>query len=95
MTPAEVRAVFARRVLRERRARDWSMRELAGKAGVSPATVHRAEMGHEVYLSVAVAVGGALGMTLAEMFSPPECGHCDGHPPAGFLCPECGRGGIG
>lgn len=94
MTPDEARAVFARRVLRERTAREWSMRELAGRAAVSPATVCRAEGGHDVHLGIAVAISGALGMTLAEMFSPPECGHCDGHPPAGFLCPECGRGAI-
>ncbi len=95
MTPAEIRTVFGRRVLRERTARGWSVRELAARtSGLSPSTITRAENGHEIWLTGALAITAALGMPLAEMFTPPECGRCDGHPPAGFACPDCGRLGA-
>jgi transcriptional regulator with XRE-family HTH domain len=96
VTPAETRAVFARRVLRERLALGWSVRGMAARSGgtLSAPTVSRAENGHDVFLSSALSIAGVLGMTLPEMFGPPQCGHCDGRPPAGFACPECERTGA-
>ena len=91
---AEIHAVFARRVVREKTARGLNTRELAAKSGLSLSTVWRAENGREVWLSSALAITAALGMPLAEMFTPPECGRCDGRPPAGFACPDCGRLGA-
>jgi transcriptional regulator with XRE-family HTH domain len=95
MTPAEIHAIFARRVKRERAERRWSVREMAAKSDVlSPSTICRAESGREVRLSAALAITDVLGLTIAEMFGEAECEHCDGKPPAGFSCPRCGRLGA-
>ena len=95
MTPAEIRAVFARRLGRERERQGWSVREMASKGeGVLASTISRAENGHEIWLSAALAMADVLGLTLAEMFGEPDCANCDGKPPARFSCPECGRTGV-
>ena len=96
MTPVEVHALFSRRVLRERTRQGLSVREMAARSGgrLSPSTISRAEAGREVWLTAALAIADVLGMTLADMFTPPECTHCDGSPPAGFSCPDCGRVGA-
>lgn len=92
MTPVEIHAVFARRLRREREAQGWSLREMASRSdALTPSTINRAESGREVWLSMALAMCDVLGLTLAEMFAPPVCDHCDGKPPAGFSCPDCGR----
>jgi hypothetical protein len=70
---------------------------MAARSGgrLAAATIGRAELGHEVWLSIALTIGDVLGISPGDLFEPPGCGHCDGSPPAGFACPECGRLGGG
>jgi len=91
-TPAEACAGFGRRVRAERTRRGWAVRELSLKSGVSTATVVRAESGDSLRVGSVLAIAGALEMTMADLFEGPDCRHCGDLPPAGFLCPECGRG---
>jgi len=83
--------VFSRRVTRERERLNWSMRELARRAGMQTNTVIRAENGYDLALSSALALAAALGVSLGALAAEPVCGTCDGTPPAGFTCGECGR----
>jgi len=46
-------------------------------------------------LRAAIAISVVLDIPFTEMFAEPECFHCDGKPPAGFVCPDCGRTGTG
>lgn len=95
MTPAETCALFGRRVLRERTRRGWSVRETAAKAsGLTASTISRAENGSHVWLFSALAIADALDLPVAELFTAPDCAHCDNAPPAGFACPECQRIGT-
>lgn len=95
MTATAFHQVFARRVTRERTLRGWSVREMAARSDVlSHSTICRAEAGREIWLGMALAIAEVLELTLAQMFDPPVCGHCDGKPPAGFSCPDCERLGV-
>jgi transcriptional regulator with XRE-family HTH domain len=96
MTPDEMRAVFGRRARKARLERRWSVREMADRSGgaLSPSTITRAERGREIWLGMALAIAGALELTLAQMLAEPECARCDGNPPAGFSCPDCDRTGA-
>ena len=80
---------FARRVADERERRNWSMRELAAKAGVSLSTVSRVEAGHEVWLSAALSISSAFGVSIAQLTSQPRCDRCYDMPPPGFTCNAC------
>jgi transcriptional regulator with XRE-family HTH domain len=89
----EVPEVFGRRIQRERQRRAWNLRELGDKAGgVSANTILRVEDGQNLTLGVAVALAKALGVSLDSLLAEVECETCDGMPPAGFICAECGRG---
>lgn len=96
MTPGEMRVVFGRRARKARLERRWSIREMAGRSGgvLSPSTITRAERGREIVLGAALAIAGALGIPASEMLAEPECARCDGEPPAGFSCRDCGRTGA-
>jgi transcriptional regulator with XRE-family HTH domain len=85
---------FGQRITRRREALGWSARELARKAGVSASTVVRAEHATgDVWMGIAIKMASALGASLPGMLGEPVCGTCDGHPPKGFTCNECGRPG--
>ena len=84
---------FGRRIRRERERRGWSMRDLAGKSGLNATTVLRVEQGRDMALSSAVAVAAALELGMDWLLAETHCGTCDGTPPAGFICSECGRKG--
>lgn len=88
-TPAEW---FGVRVAAERDRRGWSMRELCAAAQVpmAPSTIRRIETGHEVWLSIAVRVARALGLSLDQAVHPPYCEQCNDMPPEGFTCKACG-----
>jgi transcriptional regulator with XRE-family HTH domain len=83
---------FGKRIQRERERRGWSVRELARKSGVAASTPLRIEAGQDSSLSSAIAVSSALGLSLDVLLAEPGCGVCDGSPPGGFICSECGRG---
>ena len=82
---------FGERLQRERENRGWTLRDMAGKSGVAASTPLRAEAGHDISLGTAIAFSSALGLSLDELLAEPECGLCDGKPPEGFICGECGR----
>ena len=85
---------FGKRLTREREQRGLSMRQLAAKAEVAPSTVMRAELGGDMALSSAIALASVLDTDVAALLAEPECGTCDGRPPDGFTCRECGRDGT-
>ena len=86
---------FGRRVKRERERQGMSQRQLAKKCGVSFSTISRAEEGgSDIALSSAIAIASTLGLSLDWLLSEPECGTCDGIPPEGFICGECGRAAV-
>ena len=91
MTQQTVPSVFGRRLQREREARHWSLREAGRECGLSASTVMRAEVGEDMALSNAVALARAYGVSMDALLAEPECATCDGMPPAGFICAECGR----
>lgn len=84
--------MFGQRLQRHRLQRGWSLRDLAAKADVASAsTINRVENGKgDIWLSAAVKLAAALEVSLDELLAEPVCAKCDGHPPAGFTCNECG-----
>ena len=72
------------------RLRGWSKVDLARAAGSQNADVTRAVNGQACSLALAGRIAAALGRALADMVQPVGCGTCDGSPPAGFSCLECG-----
>ena len=85
---------FGAHVYTVRAGRGWSMRQAAAKAGLAHAqTILRAERGDEIGLSTAVAIAGALGLSLDALGTPAACPGCDGRPPPGFTCTACGAEG--
>jgi transcriptional regulator with XRE-family HTH domain len=85
--------LFGARINRARKARGWSVRELAEKAGIKQSTADKIVSGaHEPLLGNAVAVAEALGLDLGKLTAAPSCTVCDGTPPPGMTCNACGRG---
>lgn len=66
-SPVRVPPEFARRVRQARAERGWSLVRTAREAGISTSAVWGAENGRDVYLSSAVAVARALGVSLGGM----------------------------
>jgi transcriptional regulator with XRE-family HTH domain len=90
---APVTVLFGKRVRAIRRARNWTLRELEDKSGVSREVISRAELGrHDVSFSRAVAIADALELSLDALTAPPSCQFCDGMPGRGQTC-RCGRTG--
>jgi transcriptional regulator with XRE-family HTH domain len=89
----EASAAFSARLRGARRARGWSLRELAEKSGVGSNTIFRTESGAGIFLDRAARLAAALGLGLDEMTAPGACGPCGGMPPAGFTCNACGATG--
>ena len=85
---------FGGRLRAERERRGWSMRDLSGRCGVNASTILRAEHGGDISLALALAMAAALGVPLGRLVAETPCPVCDGMPPAGFICGECGRGGV-
>jgi ribosome-binding protein aMBF1 (putative translation factor) len=84
--------IFGRRLQREREARHWSMRGAAERCGLSASTIMRAERGEDMALSGALALAALYGVSMDALLAESACARCDGMPPAGFICGECGRG---
>jgi len=94
----EIVRLFGARILRERTRRGWSLRDLDKRTGgkTSYSAINRAERAvSSISLATAARIAAALGIPLGELVAPPECSRCDGHPPEGFICGECGLGGAG
>lgn len=85
---------FGQRVRRERERRGLTLEALGGKCCLDAATIMRTEKGQDPAFSTAIALSAGLGLSLDALLTPMPCGTCDGMPPAGFICSECGRGGA-
>jgi transcriptional regulator with XRE-family HTH domain len=94
MSARDVNRLFGERVHHERTELGWSMRDLGVKAGgFDAATVMRAEKGTaDIWLSTAVRLAAALQVSLDGLVAVPACWQCEGEPPEGYICRECGRG---
>jgi len=85
---------FGARIARERAKRGWSLRQLGEKTGISVGGLAKIEHGGGVTLSSAVSLASALSLSLDVLTAPASCPRCDGVPPPGFTCNDCGRGGT-
>lgn len=72
------------------RALGWTPADLAEKSGISAHITGRAINGNGAELSVAEKFAELLGGSLVMMIGPYRCTNCNGEPPAGFSCLECG-----
>ena len=91
----DVPAWFGRRVTREREARNWSLREMGRRIGVSGEALRKIESGRNVTLSSVIGIADAVRMQVPVLLTAPACEACDEAPPAGFTCVACGREGAG
>ena len=89
ITP-KIPPVYGLRIQRERRRKGLSVRELSESSGMATSTVQRAEQGQDATLSTFLAIAGALGVPAVVLLADPSCVVCDGMPPVGFICSECG-----
>lgn len=95
--PRDTSVIFIARVRALRKERGISATALATmitNAGFPAAgsAISQQEGGHRIRISLdqADATARALGLPLAELVTPPECGYCHGAPPQGFACTACG-----
>lgn len=84
--------VFGRRLQRERSARQWTLREAAGKCGLNASTIMRVEAGSDAEFSSAIILARLYGRSMDALLAASACETCDGMPPEGFICAACGAG---
>lgn len=73
------------------RALGWDQATLQERAGIkTPHIAARAINGTGVDLGAAAGIAALVGLELTVMLGPYRCVTCDGQPPAGFACLECG-----
>lgn len=86
--------IFAANVIALRKARGWTPKhlgELFNPDSSSPAaTISAIETARQKGLDTVDRMAEVFGKTPAEMITELPCGWCDGEPPAGFTCTECG-----
>lgn len=97
MTPNRAVAVNTRRL---RKARGWTQEELAAKLGWRHTVVSRAECAanqkriRRFSVDDLVLIAGAFGVAPSDLLDAVlPCATCQGSPPAGFACQECGAVG--
>lgn len=81
---------FGRHLRGRLRALGWDAAALAERSGLSAHVTGRAVNGTSVDLATAEKIADLVGSALLAMIGPYRCGTCDGEPPAGFRCLECG-----
>lgn len=91
--PSPVTASFGRRARELRKEREWSLKEAAALASLTPGTLCRIERGADTTLCTAARVAEAYGVRLAVMLDPDSCPVCHDAPRRGFACQECGTAG--
>lgn len=97
------RAVAAN-VAAHRNARGWSLRTLSGhlhETGIAlaPDALNKIEAAlrgdgdnaRRVTVDELVALAGLFGVDPASMLTAPDCDTCNGAPPTGFTCQNCGK----
>lgn len=94
-TNAAVRSRVTSRLRRRRQALGWSAAELSERTGVPRNVITNFETCRTgLSIESYVALATALGVELDNMLRPEDCPICEGFPPAGFTCRECGQGKV-
>jgi transcriptional regulator with XRE-family HTH domain len=101
----ETTLAVTRNIRAIRKARGWSQRELAKQmaevgwpltfACISAMEANLNESDRRtrtVHVDDLVAFAKLFGIEPADLLIAPDCGTCNGAPPAGFTCQECGKG---
>jgi len=83
-------ASFARHLKARMRALGWDQEQLEQRSGLSQRIAARAINGTYVDLETAGKIAAIVGSHLAAMLGPYKCGTCNGTPPPGYACLECG-----
>jgi len=84
---------FAIHLSARMRALGWDQASVQERAGITAQTAARAINGTGVSLELAAQLAELTGSALAVMIGPYVCRTCQGEPPAGFGCLECGTEG--
>jgi transcriptional regulator with XRE-family HTH domain len=96
MTPNQTVAV---NMLRLRKLCGWTQEELGAKVGWSAPVVSLAERSaaakrnRQFTVDDLVLIAEAFGVAPADLLAVLPCATCQGSPPAGFTCQECGAAG--
>jgi transcriptional regulator with XRE-family HTH domain len=65
---------------------------MARKSGVSFSAISRAENAvGDVNVGTVARLADVLGIPLSDLLAAPSCAVCDGKPPDGYTCNQCGR----
>ena len=87
-------------MLRLRKERGWTQEELGNLIGWGKSTVSTAERSasakriRQFSVDDLVLIAGAFGVAPSDLLAPVLlCATCQGTPPAGFACQECGAAG--
>ena len=89
----DLNRIVGQRLRRAREAQHLSLRLLSTMTGVSFTAISGVERGCNARFSTVAALAAALNQSLDVLTSPSTCATCDGMPPAGFTCRECGTDG--
>lgn len=89
--PHDPLACFSRHLQARMRALGWDQVTLQERAGIkTPQVAARAVNGTGCDLGLAGRIAALIGLDLAAMLGPYQCGTCHGDPPSGYTCLECG-----
>lgn len=84
---------FAIHLRARMRALGWEQADLQEHAAISAHVAGRVLNGSFCDLGLAAKIAVLVGRPLTTMISAYRCGNCDGTPPPGFTCQECGTEG--
>lgn len=85
---------FAVHLQARMRLLNWTQQDLQDRAAIkTPQIAARAINGTGVDLGLAGRIADLIGLDLGYMIRPYECGTCNGEPPTGYQCLECGTEG--
>lgn len=87
-------AAFALHLKARMRALGWDVPRLREELGISAHIAGKAVNGTALDLGLAARIAARVGRELPEMLGAYKCGTCNGTPPAGFTCNECGTEGA-
>jgi transcriptional regulator with XRE-family HTH domain len=93
---AQTSRIVAANILAQRKSRGWTVRVMSEKLAQAgrpllASGVTKIELGsRRVDVDDLVAFSAAFGVDPASMLARPGCATCNGAPPVGFTCNECG-----
>lgn len=98
MPIGEMSRIVAANILAHRKSRGWPVRLLSEKLAeegrpLMESGITKIELGsRRVDVDDLVAFAKAFGIEPASMLTAADCDTCNGAPPPGFTCQNCGRG---